>query len=69
MKRKNKGWIIISINRPDNNDLIFPHTFQPTKKECIKKFIGGSNQNWNHWKTKFNYRCVKASQILKQIKK
>lgn len=32
-----------------------------TKRECIRRFIDGTNGSWRFWKYSYNFRCVRAT--------
>lgn len=69
MKHKEHGWVIANNNHPNGGNMgIFSQSFRYTRKECIRDFIEGSGSTWKHWRTKFNFICVKASSKI-EIKK
>ena len=64
-----KLWCVVNNNHPAR---VEPYQIWTTlsyyKKDSIKKFIEGSGQSWNHWYSKYNFRCVKVEVTIKEIK-
>ena len=65
MREITKGWVIINIGQPSNgSSYICSYTFQSKRTEAIKSFIKDSGNNWEYWKRKYNFRCVKADIVI-----
>lgn len=68
MQRDRKGWCIINIGHPNSgSSFISIGSFEYRKKDCIAKFIKNSGSSWRYWQEKYNFRCVKAKEIIQTL--
>lgn len=68
MTNSNEGYVIINIGHPaTDKQYIVLDSFRNYKKDCIKDFCKDSGNSWNYWKYAYNFRCVKANQIINTI--
>lgn len=61
MKKQFTGWVVVQYvdGKPDD---ILHWTFTFLRKDAIAEFIKGSAHDWNYWRKKSGYKCVKATQ-------
>lgn len=65
MQDKQTGWVVINIGHPrTGGKYIVASTFSRTRREAISNFTNGTNEGWRYWKQKYNFRVVKASQVV-----
>lgn len=68
MEETEKGWVIVNMGHPaTGKKYILNSTFQYTKRSCIRDFIKDSAYTWNYWKSKYNFRCVRAGKTIATI--
>lgn len=61
MEKIKTGWVVINIGHPrTGNKYIVNDTFSEKRTNAIKKFIEGSGNDWSYWKSKYNFRVVRA---------
>jgi hypothetical protein len=60
------GWVIINTGHPrTGGTFIVHHSFANKRKDCIRSFEKDSGAKWSHWKSKYNFKCVKAISTIK----
>lgn len=65
MKEIQRGWVIVNIGHPTNGrKSIFNGSYRQTKRGCINDFLRGTNGTWQHWRNKWHFRCVRATQTI-----
>lgn len=65
MKKETNGWIVINIGHPTTGSkYIVTSTFAYKRREAIKSFIEGSGSSWEYWSKEYNFRCVRATQLV-----
>lgn len=61
MKSITHGWVVINPKHPSSgNEIICERTFARTRSKSIELFIEGTTMDWKHWRTKWNFRAVRA---------
>ena len=65
MKKETTGWVVINVGHPrTGNKFVVSETFSNKRTDAVSKFIQGSGCNWRYWKTQYNFRVVRASNII-----
>lgn len=65
IRLEKQGWVVINIGHPATGmQSIVESTFSSTRTVAIKKFIKYSEKSWSYWRSKYNFRCVKATQTI-----
>lgn len=65
MEATKKGWIVLSDEHPNSNETIIDlNSFDELRKDSIEKFIHQSGHNWQYWKRKYKFKCVKCIQTI-----
>jgi len=65
MKQTTKGWVIVNIGHSITGEKwLNGYTFSDNKKEAIDKFINGTSYTWKQLRSKFNFRCVRATMTI-----
>lgn len=61
MKHNSPGWVIINIGHPaTGSKYVVPETFSHKRSDAVKRFVAGSDNTWEYWRKKFNFRVVRA---------
>jgi hypothetical protein len=65
MKDTKFGWVIICENHSvTGRSYIVTSTFRRLRKDAITDFCEGSTKQWNYWRKEYNFRAVKAEQLI-----
>lgn len=65
MNEITNGWVVVTQNHGfTGRAFIVSSTFAPTKGISMKLFADDSGFPWKYWYRKFNYRCVRAQNII-----
>lgn len=65
MKKTITGWVVINIGHPrTEGKFINGWSFSSIRKECIAKFVANTGYKWEYWRKKYNFRCVRATQMV-----
>ena len=63
LQANKSGWVVVNYCHPTTGRETFhEETFSRTRTGAIGKFIDGSQKDWEYWKKKFNFSCVRATQ-------
>ena len=70
MKKEIQGWIVLSTSHPNKTDKTHVdwESFEVKRSDSIKAFTKGTGEDWEYWKSKYGFKCVKASLTI-QIQK
>lgn len=68
MKAEFTGWVVVNTNHhATGKTYVCMETMSYTKRDAIKKFVEGSPHSWRYWYTKYNFRCVKATETIETL--